>query len=143
MVGPCCGPTLGALKCPHCLGQGAQRSPRTPWLPPAPLWHPKPRPLCRAKEVGGPFLGSGTLQALEEDLGGSFKLSLPFSWGILAAGMPGLSLSIPQPSPRCVTALGSHVCWKLLRSPSPAAPSTRQCHQPRPRLAGLEQPAAP
>lgn len=35
-------------------------SPRTPWLPPAPLWHPKPRPLCSAMEVGGPFLGSGT-----------------------------------------------------------------------------------
>lgn len=92
---------------------------------------------------GDPSLAVG-LQALEEDLGGSFGLSLPF-WGILAAGMPGLSLSVPQPSPRCVaaTASGSHVCWKPPRSPGPAAPSTRRCHQPRPRLAGLEQPAAP
>lgn len=62
-MGPCCGPTLRALKCPHCLGRGAQGSllPTFPLAAPStPVTSKATSPLPCHGGWGGPFLGSGT-----------------------------------------------------------------------------------
>lgn len=77
---------------------------RGAWDPQLPT-HPSPytpRDQGAPVEEGGPFLGTGALQELEEELDvgalGDHPLFPGWRWHP-GAGMSGFSLSIPQPSP--------------------------------------------